>query len=198
MINLDDYINKIKKFNKRKDYQKDINAAKLLLEYCLPIIKTKKIYVIGTGLGEDCKIVKNLKSYKIIGVEHRKIFQNEAAKVYKKLNARLIKAELGEFVKSSNNLSGIFLFIHSINHIPKKQITLLQESMKNSLIIIINPNPEIGKIVGKTDQTVISYLYPKQIEKLLRSKIIFDFFYNPVKIKGKQILIREAILLKTG
>jgi len=68
-------------------------------------------------------------------------------------------------MKLSNKLSGIFIFIHSINHIPKKQISLLQKSIKNSFIIIINPNPEIENIVGKTDSSVISYLNSKQIQK---------------------------------
>jgi len=197
-INLDIYIDKVKKFNKREDYLIDINTARLFLEYCLMSSKTKKIYIIGTGLGGDTKIIKNLKNYKIIGIESRETFQKEASRVYKKFGGELIKKDLGEFMKLSNKLSGIFIFIHSINHIPKKQISLLQKSIKNSFIIIINPNPEIENIVGKTDQSVISYLDSKQIQKLLKSKIVFNFFYNPVKIKGKKILLREAIILKTS
>ena len=64
--------------------------------------------------------------------------------------------------------------------------------------IIINPNPEIEKIVGKTDQTVISYLKAKEIETLLKSEIVFDFFYNKKKIKTKEIFLREIIIFKTN
>ncbi len=104
---------------------------------------------------------------------------------------------LGEFAKISNSLSGIFLFIHSINHIPKSQINAFQKAIKNSYIIIVNPNPEIERIVGKVDKTVISYLDSKRIQKLLDSEIIFDFFYNLIKVKGKDIFLREALVLKT-
>ena len=56
---------------------------------------------------------------------------------------------------------------------------------------------EIERIAGKTDKTVISYLNSKQIQKLLDSEIVFDIFYNYVKIKKKEICLREAILLKS-
>ncbi len=146
----------------------------------------------------ETQIIKNIKNCKIIGIEPRETFQNEASKVYEKFGGKLVKADLGEFVKSSKKLSGIFLFIHSVNHIPIKQIKQLQKSIKNSLIIIINPNPEIENVVGKTDQTVISYLKSENIEKLFQSKIIFDFFYNSVKIKENKIFLREVIILKTN
>ena len=64
------------------------------------------------------------------------------------------------------------------------------------MIIIINPNPQIERVVGKTDNTVISYLNSKQIQKLLNAKIIFNFFYNSVKIKNENIFLREIIVLK--
>lgn len=198
MVYNDDYFYKVKKFNQRKDYQKDVSTAKLFLEYCLTIKKIKNIYFIGTGLGGDSHIIKNIKNYKIIGIEPRETFQKEASKVYEKFGGELIKADLGEFIKSSKKVSGIFLFIHSVNHIPVKQIKQLQKSMKNSLIIIINPNPEIENIVGKTDQTVISYLNSEKIKKLFQSEIIFDFFYNSVKIKENQIFLREVIVLKSN
>ncbi len=53
MVNIDNYIHKVKEFNQRKDYQKDVSTAKLFLEYCLTIKKLKNIYFIGTGLGGD-------------------------------------------------------------------------------------------------------------------------------------------------
>ncbi len=194
---MDYYIDKVKDFNKRIDYAKDVNTARLFLEFYMPLIKSKKIFVIGTGLGGDSKIIKDVKNFKITGIEPRQTFQEHASREYKKIGAKLLKMNLGEFVKTSNSLSGIFLFIHSINHIPKSQINAFQKAIKNSYIIVVNPNPEIERIVGKVDKTIISYLDSKRIQKLLDSEIIFDFFYNLVKIKGIDIFLREALVLKT-
>ena len=44
MINLDNYIDKVKKFNDREDYLKDIKTAKFFLENYLSNVKSKKIY----------------------------------------------------------------------------------------------------------------------------------------------------------
>jgi len=194
---MDYYIDKVKDFNKRADYTKDINTAKLFLKFCMSLTKSRKIFIIGTGLGGDYKIIKYVKNFKIIAIEPRHTFYEYALKEYKKSGAKLLKMDLGEFAKISKSLSGIFLFIHSINHIPKNQISVFQKAIKNSYIIIVNPNSEIEKIVGKVDKTVISYLDSKKIQKLLNSEIIFDFFYNLVKIKGKNIFLREALVLKT-
>ena len=194
---MDTYVDKVKGFNKRTDYTKDINIAKLFLEFCIPLVKSKKIFIIGTGLGGDYKIIKDVKKFKITGIEPRQTFQEYALKEYKKNGATLLKMDLGEFTKISKNLSGIFLFIHSINHIPKNQIIEFQKIIKNSYIIIINPNFKIEEIVGKVDKTVISYLNSKKIQKLFDCEIIFDLFYNLVKIKRKEILLREALVLKT-
>ena len=194
---MDYYIDKVKDFNKRIDYAKDLNIARLFLEFYMPLIKSKKIFVIGAGLGGDSKIIKDVKNFKITGIEPRQTFQEYVSREYKKIGAKLLKINLGEFAKTSNSISGIFLFIHSINHIPKSQINAFQKTIKNSYIIIINPNPEIGRIVGKVDKTVVSYLNSKKIQKLLDSEIIFDFFYNLIKVKGKDIFLREALVLKT-
>jgi len=194
---MDYYIDKVKDFNKRIDYAKDVNTARLFLEFYMPLIKSKKIFVIGAGLGGDSEIIKDVKNFKITGIEPRQTFQEHASREYKKIGAKLLKMNLGEFAKTSNSLSGIFLFIHSINHIPKNQINAFQKAIKNSYIIVVNPNPEIERIVGKVDKTVISYLDSKRIQKLLDSEIIFDFFYNLVKVKGKDIFLREALVLKT-
>ena len=198
MINLDNYINKIKKFNDREDYLEDIKTAKFFLENYLSNIKSKKIYFIGTGLGGDSKIIQDIENPKVIGVEPRDTFQEQATKVYNNFGGKLMKMDLGEFSKINSKLSGIFLFIHSINHISKNQLRHFQKIVKNSFIIIINPNPQIEKIVGKTDQTVISYLNAKEIQTLLKSEIVFDFFYNKKKIKTKEIFLREIIILKTN
>jgi len=197
MYKMDYYIDKVKDFNKRIDYAKDLNIARLFLEFYMPLIKSKKIFVIGAGLGGDSKIIKDVKNFKITGIEPRQTFQEYVSREYKKIGAKLLKINLGEFAKTSNSISGIFLFIHSINHIPKSQINAFQKTIKNSYIIIINPNPEIGRIVGKVDKTVVSYLNSKKIQKLLDSEIIFDFFYNLIKVKGKDIFLREALVLKT-
>ncbi len=193
---MDSYIDKVKKFNKKIDYTKDINTAHLLLKYCMPLVKSKKIFFIGTGLGGDSKIVKNIRDFEIIGIEPRQTFQEHAAKQYKKIGAKLYKKNLSDFSKTFKKLSGIFFFIHSINHISKNQILEFKKITKKSYIIIINPNPQIEKVVGKTDNTVISYLNSKQIQKLLDAEIVFDFFYNSVKIKNENIFLREVIVLK--
>lgn len=194
---MDPYYRKVKKFNASARYNEDVKYANLLLNYCLLNSKKKNIFFIGTGLGGDIQIIKGLKNVKIIGIEPRESFQEETEKAYKKIGGKLLKMNLGEFAKISNSLSGIFLFIHSINHIPKNQINAFQIAIKNSYIIVVNPNPEIERIVGKVDKTVISYLDSKRIQKLLDSEIIFDFFYNLVKVKGKDIFLREALVLKT-
>jgi len=194
---MDPYFEKLEKFNARIDYEHDVKYANLLLNYCISNSKKKNIFFIGTGLGGDLRIVKGLKNVKITGIQPRETFQKKCEKAYEKISGKLLKMNLGEFVKTSYSLSGIFLFIHSINHIPKSQINAFQKSIKNSYIIVINPNPEIERIVGKVDKTVISYLDSKRIQKLLDSEIIFDFFYNLVKIKGKDIFLREALVLKT-
>lgn len=198
MSNLDNYVDKVKKFNGKEDYLVDVKIAKFFLENYLSKIKSKKIYFIGTGLGADSKIIEDVKNSKIIGLEPRDSFQEQAVKVYKNFGGKLIKVNLGEFSKDNSKLSGIFLFIHSINHIPKNQLRSFQKIVKNSYIIIINPNPQIEKIVGKTDRTVISYLNAKEIEDLLKSKIVFDLFYNKKKIRTKEIFLREVIILKTN
>lgn len=191
-----DYYKKVKKFNKRKDYQKDVETARFFLEYCFSHFHSKKIYMIGTGLGGDLEIIKKTKGLNIIGIEPRSNFYKQASNRYKKFHGKLLKIDLGQFVKTHSNLSGIFVFMHSFNHIPTTELKLFSKIIKNSYIIIINPNPTIEKLTGKTDDTVISYLDSKKIQKILNSTILFDFFYNPVKIKRKDIFLREAILLK--
>ena len=193
---MDNYIDKVKKFNKKIDYTRDINTARLVLEYCIPLVKSKKIFFVGTGLGGDSKIVKNIRDFEIIGIEPRETFQEHATKQYNKIGAKLYKKNLGDFVKIFKKLSGIIFFIHSINHISKNQILAFEKITKKSYIIIINPNPQIERVVGKTDNTVISYLNSKQIQKLLNAEIVFDFFYNSVKIKNENIFLREIIVLK--
>ncbi len=194
---MDKYIEKVHKFNQKDNYLLDINTGKLLIKYCLT--KNHKIlYVIGTGLGEDIEIVRNFKNLKIIGIEPRETFQKFAEKKYSKFGFKLIKQDLGEFVESnSQKISGIFLFIHSLNHIPQSQIKLLEKLMKkDSYILAINPNPMIEKIKGTTDKTAFHYLSSKKVSDLLKSEIVFDFFYNPKPVRSQIIPIREAILLK--
>jgi len=190
------YYEKVKTFNLREDYKHDVNIAKLLLTYCISF--THKIFIIGTGLGGDLKILNDFNDVKIVGIEPRPEFHFQVESTYKKFGARILKMDLKQFVKKSKKISGICLFIHSINHIPENQIKLFARYIqKNSFIVIINPNPQIGKIIGKTDKTVITYLNSKKIQKLLNCDILFDFFYNPIKIKGSEVFLREAILLKT-
>jgi len=191
------YHEKLKKFNNREDYVMDTSIARLFLSYCLTKSHHKKIFIIGTGLGADYKITANFKNLKVIGIEPRLSFQEVASKTYSKFGGKLLHLNLREFVKISKNLSGVFLFIHSINHIPKNQLNIFRKIIKNSYVIVVNPNSSIEKIVGKTDKTVISYLDSKKIKKILNCEIIFDFFYNPIKLKKSKIFLREAILLKT-
>lgn len=190
------YYEKVKTFNQREDYKHDVNIAKLLLTFCISF--KHKIFIIGTGLGGDLKILNDFKDIKIVGIEPRPEFHFQVESTYKKFGGRILKMDLEQFVKKSKKMSGIFLFVHSINHIPENQIKLFAKYLQqNSFIVIINPNPQIGKIIGKTDKTVIAYLNSKRIQKLLNCDILFDFFYNPIKIKGNEVFLREAILLKT-
>jgi hypothetical protein len=191
-----DYYKKIRQFNKRKDYSKDVFVAQLFLEYCIRDSKIKNVFFIGTGLGKDLKIINNSKGLKISGIEPRVNFHKEASKAYEKLNAKLLKMGLGKFVEKSKKLTGIFLFIHSLNHIPKTELEKFSNAIKNSFIIIINPNPELEGIVGKTDKTVITYLNSKKIEKILGCHLLFDFYYNPVCLKGKEVFLRQVLLFK--
>ena len=69
LIRMDDYIDKVKKFNDREDYLIDINTAKFFLENYLANMKSKKIYFIGTGLGGDARIIKNIKNSKVCQIE---------------------------------------------------------------------------------------------------------------------------------
>lgn len=194
---MDQYVKKVQKFNAKDNYNLDIKTGRLLIKYCLSK-KLKNLYVIGTGLGEDIEIVSDFKHLKIIGIEPRITFQEFAEKKYSKFGFKLIKQDLGEFAEShSHKISGIFLFIHSLNHIPHSQIKALEKILKkDSYILAINPNPMIEKIKGKTDKTAFHYLSSKRISILLKSEIIFDFFYNPKPVRGQRIPIREAMLLK--
>ena len=193
---MDHYIEKVKKFNEKDNYKLDIRVANMLIKNHVSN-KQKTLYIIGTGLGEDLEVAKNITGLRIIGLEPRPTFQEIAAKKYKKFGYQLLKEDLGQFVKSSKSTVGFFLFMHSFNHIPYRQIKALEKILKkDSYIIIINPNPMIEKIKGKTDKTAIRYLNSEKISKMLNSQIIFDFFYNPKPVKYQKIPIREALLLK--
>lgn len=188
------YYKKVKLFNERKDYKNDVNTARLLLDFCGK--NADKIFFVGTGLGRDTEIITKLKGKTIVGIEPRRSFHSDSEKKYREFNGILHKTNLGRFIKIQKKISGIVLFIHSFNHIPSNQIKLLARSLqKNTYIIIINPNPEIESIFGKTDKTVIKYWEANKIKKILKCKIIFDFFYHPIKLKNGKIFIREALLL---
>jgi len=95
---MDYYIDKVIDFNKRIDYAKDVNTAQLFLEFCMPLIKSKKIFIVGAGLGGDSKIIKDVKNFKISGIEPRQTFQEHASREYKKIGAKLLKMNLGELI----------------------------------------------------------------------------------------------------
>ena len=80
---MDHYIEKVQKFNQKDNYLLDIQTGKLLINYCISS-KQKILYVIGTGLGEDIEIIRNLRNVKIIGIEPRTTFQKFAEKKYSK------------------------------------------------------------------------------------------------------------------
>lgn len=193
---MDHYIEKVKKFNEKDNYKLDIRVANMLIKNHISD-KQKTLYIIGTGLGEDLEVASNIKNLKVIGLEPRPTFQEIAARKYSKFGYRLLKTDLGQFVKSSKSMVGVFLFMHSFNHIPYRQIRALEKILKkDSYIVVINPNPMIEKIKGKTDKTAIRYLNSEKISKMLDSKILFDFFYNPKPVRYQKIPIREALLLK--
>ena len=193
------YFEKVKNWNLRKDYQKDLDMISLLTNYCLSQDVSKDLHLIGTGLGSDIdSITKYKKLNSIVGIEPIKKFYENARPKYQQLGASILNFSLGEFASKNKELSGIFVFSHSINHINNDELKKFKKILKKSFLIIINPNPEFPKRFGKSDDTVIYYLSSNEIARLLNCKIIFDFFYNLVDIKGETIFVRNAIVLQTN
>jgi hypothetical protein len=197
-MNDESYYEKVKNWNLRVDYKKDIETISLLTNYCLSKLNSTDLYFIGTGLGADIdSIVKSLKLKSIIGIEPLTNFYDSALSKYENIGAKLLNCSLGELSQKSTELSGIFIFSHSINHIPEEELKQFQKILKKSYIIIINPNPEFPKRFWWTDDTILDYFSGNDIANLLNCESIFDFFYNLVDIKGKKIFVRNAVLLKT-
>ena len=56
------YYEKVKNWNLRVDYKKDIDTISLLTNYCLSKVNSTDLYFIGTGLGADIdSLVKTIK-----------------------------------------------------------------------------------------------------------------------------------------
>ena len=154
--------------------------------------------MIGTGLGSDIdSITKYKKLNSIIGIEPIEKFYQNALPKYHQLGASLLNITLEELSSKNQELSGIFVFCHSINHINEAELKKFKKSLKKSFLIIINPNPEFPKRFWWTDDTIIDYFSGNDIETLLNCELIFDFFYNLVDIKGEKIFVRNAVLLIT-
>jgi hypothetical protein len=192
------YYEKVKNWNSRIDYKKDIDTISLLTNYCLSKVNSTDLYFIGTGLGADIdSIVKSIKLKSITGVEPLKNFFDSALAKYEKIGATLLNCSLGQLSQNNVELSGIFIFSHSINHITEDELKQFQKILKKSLIIIINPNPEFPKRFWWTDETILHYFSGDEISKLLNCEKVYDFFYNFVEIENKTIFVRNAVVLKT-
>lgn len=197
-MNDESYYEKVKNWNLRVDYKKDIETISLLTNYCLSKVNSTDLYFIGTGLGADIdSIVKSQKFKSIIGIEPILNFYDNALPKYENIGAKLLNYSLGELSQKNTELSGIFIFSHSINHISKEELKQFQKILKKSYIIIINPNPEFPKRFWWTDETILDYFSCNDIANLLNCESIFDFFYNLVDIKDEKIFVRNAVLLKT-
>ena len=194
----DEYYQKVRNWNSRTDYLKDLDVIKLLTTYCSTAYETANVFLIGTGLGADIESIKNLPNIRsVVGVEPIEKFYNEASEKYNKIGAKILNMTLDMFAASNDELSGIFIFSHSINHIPKDELLSFKKTLKKSFILVINPNPEFPKRFWWTDETILSYLSGEEIANILGCEKIFDFFYNLVEIKDQTIFVRNAILLKT-
>ena len=192
------YYEKVKNWNLRVDYKKDIETISLLTNYCISKINSTDLYFVGTGLGADIdSIVKSKKLKSITGIEPLKNFFDIALPKYEKIGATLLNCSLAQLSQKNTDLSGIFIFSHSINHITEDELKQFQKILKKSLIVIINPNPEFPKRFWWTDDTILNYFSGNDIATLLNCELIFDFFYNLVDIKGEKIFVRNAVLLKT-
>lgn len=196
-MNEDEYYQKVRNWNSRSDYLKDLDVIKLFTTYC-SANEVTNVFLIGTGLGADVESIKNIPNVKsIVGIEPIKKFYNEASTKYNAIGAKLLNMTLGMFAASNNKLSGTFIFSHSINHIQKDELLSFKKTLKKSFIVVINPNPEFPKRFWWTDETILSYLSGDEIATILDCEKIFDLFYNLVEIKGQTIFVRNAILLKT-
>ena len=84
------YYEKVKNWNSRIDYKKDIDMISLLTNYCLSKVNSTDLYFIGTGLGADIdSIVISIKLKSITGIEPLKIFFDNALAKYEKIGATL-------------------------------------------------------------------------------------------------------------
>lgn len=192
------YFEKVKNWNLRKDYSNDLEVIKLLVQYCLNLSETKDVFIIGTGLGSDLESIKNIPNVKsITGIEPIASFYQEALERYNSSGAKVLNLDLKKFTSLNRELSGVFIFSHSINHIKKEELLEFKKAIKKSFIIISNPNPDFPKRFWWTDETILYYLSGDEIAEILDCEKIFDFFYNLVEIKGETIFVRNAIALKT-
>ena len=120
------YFEKVKNWNLREDYQKDLDVISLLTNYCLSQNVNKDLYLIGTGLGSDIdSITKYKKLNSIIGIEPIEKFYENALPKYQQLGASLLNITLEELSSKNHELSGIFVFSHSINHINEAELRKL-------------------------------------------------------------------------
>lgn len=192
------YQEKVKNWNLRDDYKKDLDVISLFTNYCLSKNVSKDLYIIGTGLGADIdSIIEFTKLKSITGIEPITSFFESASPKYKNLNAKIFNLKLSEFVAKNDTLSGIFIFSHSINHIPEDELLEFKKSLRKSFLIILNPNPEFPKRFWWTDETILHYFSGDEISKLLNCEKVYDFFYNFVEIENKTIFVRNAVVLKT-
>ena len=192
------YFDKVNQWNQRSDYKNDLQVISLLTNYSLSNAVQKDIFIIGTGLGADLESLSKFSPLNsIVGIEPITEFYKTALEKYEKFQAKLFNVNLKTFSLENNNLSGVFIFSHSINHISKEELSEFAKSIKKSYIVISNPNPEFPKRFWWTDDTILHYLSGDEIANILNCEKIFDFFYNLVEINNETIFVRNAIVLKT-
>jgi len=163
---MDEYINKVKEWNSRSWYK--LNMEEGRMEFNDILARRNRVYIIGTGLGADLQMLDEYTELDVIGIEPRESFQSIAQKKYDKRAQFLFKGSCGDFAALNKNLEGIFIFNHSINHIPLEELKEFRKSIKNGHIMVFSPKP----VKVKGDDTIIEYRTVKDLERIFKVKAI--------------------------
>jgi len=163
---MDEYINEVKEWNNRSWYRLNMEVGRTALNHI--IVRRNRVYIIGTGMGADLKMLDEYKGLDVMGIEPRKTFQSRAQKEYNKRGQLLFKGSCGDFAALNKSLEGIFIFNHSINHIPLDELEELRKSIKSGHIIIFSPKPT----KNKRDKTIIEYRTLIDLERIFKVKHI--------------------------
>jgi len=165
---MDAYVDKVEKWNNSKWYRLNMEVGRIALNDIL--VRMNKVYIIGTGMGADLEMLDEWTGLDIIGIEPRKTFQSIAQEEYTKRGQILLRCSCGDFAAVNKNLEGIFVFNHSINHIPLDELEEFRKSIKSGHIMVITPMPK--KI--KSDDTIIQYHTVKDLERIFKVKSTYS------------------------